>query len=105
MKLFQELKNYTKYKKNASYVFSSTQNKGKPVHRSTIHRRIKKAIKGLKFNASAHSMRKLYAHSIFDETHDLKKVQESLNHRNLTTTLAYLDIDPAEIMLQIRNEV
>jgi site-specific recombinase XerC len=48
-------------------------------------------------------MRKLYAHGIFDETHDLKKVQEALNHRNLSTTLAYLDIDPANLVLQDFN--
>jgi integrase len=102
--LYQDLKNFTKYKKNASYVFHSSRSLMKPVHRTTIHRRIKKALKGLKFNASVHSTRKLYAHNIFSETHDLKKVQEALHHRNLMTTLAYLDIDPS-VMLQACNEV
>jgi len=102
--LYQDLKKYTKYKKHASILFCSARNSALPVHRSTIHRRIKKSLRGLKFNASAHSARKLYAHNVFAETHSLKKVQEAMHHRNLLPTLAYLDINPDEIMLRFSNE-
>jgi integrase len=103
--LFQDLKKYTKYKKRASILFHSSRSASKCLHRSTIHRRIKKALRGLKFNASAHSARKLFAYNKFAETQSLKKVQETMNHRNLMVTLAYLDIDPSEIMLHGGNEV
>jgi len=101
--LLQDLQNYLKYKKYASIVFHSSRDSTKAVHRSTIHRRIKKALRGLKFNASVHSARKLYAHNIFSDTHDLQKVQEALHHRNLLTTLAYLDIDPAVLKIEVEN--
>ena len=104
--LFQDLKKYAKYKKKTSYAFHSARKPSIPTHRSTIHRRIKKALRGLKFEASAHSTRKLYAHNIFNETHSLRKVQEAMHHRKLEVTLAYLDIDIKkieEIMLQERN--
>lgn len=91
--LYSELKKMTKYKKHSSLLFHSPRSSTKPLHRSTVHRRIKKALKTLKFDASAHSTRKLYAHSVFSDTHDIKKVQEALHHRNITTTCAYLDID------------
>jgi integrase len=91
--LHGELKKLTKYRKHSSILFCSARSASKPIHRSTIHRKIKKALKTLKFDASAHSMRKLYAHSIFDATHDLVKVQEALHHRNISTTCAYLDMD------------
>ena len=101
--LFRDLKNFTRYKRHSSILFYSARNKQKSVHRSTIHRRIKKACRGLKFNASAHSTRKLFARNVFHRTGTLKSVQETLNHRNLIVTLTYLDIDPAEILSQNGN--
>jgi len=102
--LHSELKRATKYKKHSSILFCSARSASKPLHRSTIHRKIKKALKTLKFDASAHSMRKLYAHNIFSETHDLQKVQEALHHRNITTTCAYLDIDLQKLGLLLGGD-
>jgi len=97
--LYAELKKMTRYKKKASVLFYSARQPTKAMHRSTIHRKIKTALKPLKFNASAHSMRKLYAHTVFAETHDLKKVQEALNHKHIFTTCAYLDIDVEKLIV------
>ena len=103
-KLYDDLKKFTKYKKRGAYVFNSSRSASGTVHRSTIHRRIKKACRGMKINASAHSTRKLYAYNKFAETQSIKKVQEAMNHRKMMTTLLYLDIDPETILSQIRNE-
>jgi len=91
--LYTELKKFTKYKRRGSILFHSARSSSKPMHRTTIHRHIKKAVKTLKIDASAHSTRKLYAHNVFSETHDIEKVQEALNHKYVTTTCSYLDID------------
>lgn len=92
-KLYSELKIFTKYKRKGSILFHSPRGASKPMHRTTLHRRIKRALKTLKIDASAHSARKLYAHNVFSETHDIEKVQKALNHKYVTTTCAYLDID------------
>jgi len=79
------------------YVFNSHHKNGVPLHRSTIHRRIKKAIMTLKFDASAHSARKLYAQNIFSETGSVEAVQKALNHHRTDTTRAYLDLPQHQV--------
>jgi integrase len=91
--LYADLRKHAYYKKKSAYVFHSARDASKPTHRTTIHRRIKNACKGLKINASAHSTRKLYAYNKFAETQSLRAVQDAMHHRNILTTLAYLDID------------
>lgn len=91
--LYDDLRAWTRYRRRGLLLFAGNRGNEKAVHRSTVHRRIKKALQGLGFDMSAHSTRKLYAHNVFSETHDLQKVQNALNHKNLETTLAYLNID------------
>jgi len=98
-----DLKKFVRYKRKASYLFHSARSASKPIHRSTVHRHIKKALKGLKFDASAHSTRKLYAYNKFAETQDIIKVQEALNHKYVTTTLTYLDIDAKKINIMLQG--
>jgi integrase len=97
--LYAELKKSVKYKRRASILFQGAQGASKPLHRSTIHRHIKKALRGQNFDASAHSMRKLYAHMVFNNTHDITAVQAALNHKNIITTCAYLDIDVQKLII------
>ena len=80
-----------------SYAFKSRRNFNVALHRSTVHRQIKAALKWLKFDASAHSARKLYAQNIYAETGSVEKVQKALHHIKRSTTLTYLDIDQPEI--------
>ena len=97
-KLFNRLKNYCAGKFNSDFVFHSERKAGKHIHRSTIHRHIKKALRGLNFDCSAHSTRKLYAQNIFKKSRSVKKVQKSLNHRKIEYTATYLDIDINKIV-------
>jgi len=90
--LLRDLSYLTDCKINSDYVFQSERDSKKHVHRSTIHRQIKKALKWLDFDASAHSARKLYAKTIFNESGSVECVQRALNHQKLSTTFAYLDI-------------
>lgn len=92
--LYKNLTFLSAYGKDSDYVFQSHHKHGVSVHRSTIHRKIKKALKWQEndtVDASAHSARKLYAQNIMDETGSVKKVQEALQHQKLSTTLAYLE--------------
>jgi integrase len=90
--LYQTLLFFKDWQSDNAYVFYSEQDSTKHVHRSTVHRQIKKALTWLDFDASAHSARKLYAQNIYEKTGSVEKVQKALNHRKIQTTLAYLDI-------------
>jgi integrase len=92
-KLLAELNSITGGKSDGDYLFASTRKPGIPIHRSTVHRRIKRAIQTLKFDCSAHSTRKLYAQLIYKDTGSVRKVQKAMNHHNITTTATYLDIN------------
>jgi integrase len=74
-----------------AYAFHSVRDFNKPYDRTTFHRKLKKALTGLNFDASAHSSRKLYAQNIFKICNDVETVQQALHHQKITTTLTYLD--------------
>jgi integrase len=81
-----------------SFAFYSLRDTKKPYVRMTYHRKLKEAAKVLRIDFSAHSMRKLYARNIFDKTKDIFAVQEAMNHKYITTTATYLDIDLVELI-------
>ena len=90
--LHKDLLYMCNWARDNDYVFNSHAKHGVPVHRSTIHRHIKKALKWVDFDASAHSARKLYAHNVYEDTGSVEKVQKAMNHQKYETTLTYLDI-------------
>lgn len=99
-KLYEKLKSLSVGLSESDFVFySARESPGtKHIHRSTVHRRIKKALQGQGFDASVHSMRKLFAQNVFKKTGSVKKVQRVMNHHRITTTAAYLDIDVEQLI-------
>jgi len=91
-KLYNRLRDLCIFKRSSDYVFHSARKSGRSVHRSTIHRRIKKALKSLNFDCSAHSTRKLYAQNVFRRTKSIDAVQDALHHQKRKVTLTYLDL-------------
>jgi len=79
--------------------FYSPRSMDKPLNRSTYYRRLQKACKTAQTRASAHSARKLYARRVYEATGDIRAVQDALQHRYLTTTATYLDIDIDKLIL------
>jgi integrase len=75
------------------YAFRSPRSPYKHINRSTYHRRLQSACRASRIACSAHSTRKLYAYNIYQKTGSLQAVQEALNHKYVTTTARYLDID------------
>jgi len=75
------------------WLFRSLRSANKPLHRSTYHRKLKRAATALKIDVSAHSARKLYAVELFRATKSIFDVQKALNHKYVNTTAKYLDID------------
>ena len=97
--LHKKLKDFTVMHFDKDFIFRSSRTGVDHVHRTTIHRNIKKAIKWLKFDCSAHSLRKLYAMNVLTETGSIYAVQRNLNHQKLSTTLTYLDIPTPEVKI------
>ncbi len=95
--LFLRLKPLMDYDRRV-YAFGSPRTRLEPLHRSTYHLHLKKACEALSVNFSAHSTRKLYALNIFKETRDIFAVQKALNHKYVTTTCSYLDIDLGKLV-------
>jgi len=89
--IYAYLEKFAGHRSPDSFLFDSWHKSGVSVHRSTIHRHIKKALKFVNFDASAHSARKLYAQNVYKDTNSVEAVQKSLNHQKITTTLTYLD--------------
>lgn len=81
-----------------SHAFKSLRKPSVSVHRSGYHRRLKRVCNALKIDFSAHSTRKLFAQELFKSTGDIFQVQKQLNHKFLTDTCNYLDIDLRELI-------
>lgn len=61
-------------------------------HRSTIHAHFARAVREAGFAGcgyTVHSLRKVYAHSLYERTGSLLAVQRDLGHKHLATTLLY----------------
>jgi integrase len=96
--LHEELKRWYSTPESSSFAFYGVRDVRKPYNRMTYHRRLKKACEALQIDFSAHSSRKLYARNIFERTKDIFAVQEALNHKYITTTATYLDIDLVQLI-------
>lgn len=73
-----------------NYIFGSKSKSGH-ISRQAVYKEFKKAAKktGIKTNIGTHSMRKKYAINI-KKNHNLKYVQNKLNHENIADSILYL---------------
>jgi len=99
MSQLQPIKDYAiKNCDKERYAFPSPRTPKKHLHRSTYHRRLKRAATSACVDCSAHSGRKLYAGNVFRDKKSISEVQKSLNHKYITTTATYLGIDLEKLM-------
>lgn len=70
-------------------VFESPRKPGKPVHRSTVYRRLRAAARGVEAHVTPHTARKIFAVEEFRKTGSLSEVREALRHDNAATTALY----------------
>ena len=82
------------------YAFKSVRKPSVRVHRSAYHRRLKKVCRATGVEFSAHSTRKLFAQELFRKTKNIFAVQRALNHKFITDTCNYLDIDIGKLIAQ-----
>jgi len=82
----------------SNFAFASKKTPHKHISRITYHRHLKRACEAARSDCSAHSTRKLYARNIFERTGSIEAVQKALNHKYITTTAAYLDIDVNQLV-------
>lgn len=102
-KLKRLIRDYIKNKKKSEYAFPSNKGDSHITQKSysKILSEVGKEL-GLK-NISGHSMRKTYAHRLWEAKRDLEYVRIALGHKNIETTKRYLGLtnevkeDAAEI--------
>jgi len=90
--------------KSSDMLFRSSRKPSVSVCRSGYHRRLKKASRATGIDFSAHSTRKLFAQELMSSTGDIFLVQKALNHKFLTDTCNYLDINLTEIIKQATKQ-
>ena len=62
------------------------------ISRKAIYDVVKKAMKDLKLNGSPHTLRHSFATIMYQETHDIRLVQELLGHKSIVSTQIYTHI-------------
>jgi integrase len=86
------LDNYINWYYIDDLLFPQKRNKNKPIARSTYYRSLNRVSENLHIKVSPHSFRKIYAQNIYATTHNIYAVQQSLQHKYISTTATYLDI-------------
>ena len=88
------------------YVFEGRNDPHKHRTRQAVYNDLKRAAKAFRIpqNVSPHSLRKLYAVTLLDETGDLELVQRALNHDRITTTLIYALSDRLDLLQAKRKK-
>lgn len=74
------------------FLFQSRKGKNKPISRQNAWIRIKNYSDeiGIKYLIGCHSLRKCFARTFYEETHDLITLQKMLNHSSPRITLIYI---------------
>lgn len=91
-KLKKLLREYIKGKNKSEYAFAS--NKEQHITAKSYSEILSKVGKSLNLkNISGHSMRKIYAHRLWEAKKDLEYVRIALGHKNIETTKRYLGLD------------
>lgn len=94
--LLRLLKDYTRGKRNSEYAFKSKQ--GGYISQKSYSEILSKIGKSLDLkHISGHSLRKTYAHRIYERTGDIEKVRINLGHKDLETTKRYLNVHESEV--------
>lgn len=83
-----------------TYIFQSRKGGNRPITRVQAYRILHDACDSCEMNGKlgTHSMRKTFANKVYDALeHDLVKTQRALGHRNINSTVQYLNFREEEI--------
>lgn len=82
------------------YAFEHRTDPNRHRTRQAVYADLKRAAKAFRIpqNVAPHTMRKMYAKTLFDQTGDMELVQRALNHDRITTTLIYALCDQLDRM-------
>lgn len=81
------------FESNWRGVKNNSQQIHKPLHRSSVQKRLEDAGAALGFVLSPHVTRKTRAWFLYEQTNDLALVQHMLNHTHSSVTLRYLGLN------------
>ena len=82
------------------YVFEGRNDPHKHRTRQAVYNDLRRAAAAFRLpqHVSPHSLRKLYAVTLLEETGDMELVQRALNHDRITTTLIYALSDRLDLL-------
>ena len=88
------------------YVFEGRCDPHKHRTRQAVFNDLKRAAKAFRLpqNVSPHSLRKLYAVTLLEETGDIELVQRALNHDRIQTTLIYALSDRLDLLKPMKRK-
>ena len=101
--VLRRIKRYAEHHdlKDRDYIMFS--NKGDQVHRSHVYRVVNQLCEQAKIGkrCGTHTFRRSRAEHLLDSGLELTYVSKFLRHRNLSTTMAYLDISVSDIQREL----
>lgn len=89
------------------YLFKSRKGLNKPIDRMRAWRILKDAVEalGLGGKIATHSMRKTFAKRVYNKLgKDLLKTRKAMRHKDINSTIAYLEFDQTEIDAAILSD-
>lgn len=93
-KLKKLLEEYCKGKKRSEYAFKSSKCKDNYISAKAYSGILSEVGASLKLkHISGHSLRKTYAHRLWNQTQNLEFVRKNLGHKSIVTTQCYLGLD------------
>lgn len=105
VRTLKKIKQYAEHNKLKAGDYVMFSNMSKQVHRSQVYRVVNKLAKeaGIEKTIGTHTFRRSRAEHVLDKGMPITMVSKLLRHKNLSTTMSYLDISVADIQRELEK--
>lgn len=103
--IYKELQEFTQYKQDDDYIFTSHRKDNRPITRIQAYRVINDVAKkvNIKESIGTHTLRKTFGYHHYKQYKDVATLQKILNHSHPLITLSYIGINNDMIDDSIMN--
>lgn len=104
--LHKVINKFIKKLQDDHYVFSiDPYVRNKPITRDTVHKALNRAAKAVGYDQtiSPHSLRKSFGRNFYEQTNDIRYLQQLFNHSHPAVTSRYLMLDQDELDKQMQQ--